>query len=141
MIMAMDTFVSILFTSIFLRPIVHVLREGSAFSHATETTAQREMWNTVYATLFGSSLAVITSALLYLNLLMFYNGRHDFVVVYKANIWLNPFVVFGNVDSMCNDLGVLFVYGAFKRRKTEGPRRDKAVVPAETQAKGMRESQ
>ena len=112
MIMVTDTFVSILFTRMFLSPIIQVLREGKGVT--SQSAGHRRMRQTMYMTLFGSSLAVLSSTLLYVMLLLYYDGQ---VVFFQRTIWANPFVVFGNLDSICNDIGILFVCGALKKVK------------------------
>jgi hypothetical protein len=84
----MDTYFSVFVTTLFLRPISNVLTEGRTASHHSRGFKQLE--TTKHNTLFGSSLAVISSSMLYLLLLVFFDGRND---IFQNEIWLNPLVI------------------------------------------------
>jgi hypothetical protein len=136
----MDTYFSVFVTAIFLRPLSKVLSDGRTVSQHSQ--GYKQLQKTKYNTLFGSSLAVMSSSMLYVLLLAFFDGRTDTV---QNAIWLNPliignhvaailgvcsgeggggkiFYVFhllslyiaGNLDSILNDFGMLFVCGFFK---------------------------
>jgi hypothetical protein len=144
----MDTYFSVFVTALFLRPISKVLTDGRLV--AQHSKGFKQLQKTKYNTLFGSSLAVVSSTILYVFLLLFFDGRNDIVF---NNGWLNPLVIgkhklariefplegvswvrgvllfllfwnflhhtafpstAGNLDSMMNDLGMLFVCGFFK---------------------------
>jgi hypothetical protein len=84
----MDTYFSVFVTSLFLRPISKVLTEGR--SVAQQSTGYKQLQKTKYNTLFGSSLAVVSSTILYVFLLLFFDGRNEIV---SNNVWLNPLVI------------------------------------------------
>jgi hypothetical protein len=67
--------------------------------------AFQRMQMTKWLTIAGVTLAVVSSSLLYINL-MAYFVWFDYV---NATVWLNPLIVYGNVDSILNDLGMLMV--------------------------------
>ena len=87
----MDTFFSVFVTSLFLRPIAKALTEGPLV--AQQSKGFKKLQKTKYNTLFGSSLAVISSSMLYL----FFDGRNDIVQNEK---WLNPLVIGKLVSNM-----------------------------------------
>jgi hypothetical protein len=84
----MDTYFSVFVTSLFLRPISNILTEGHTASRHTK--GFKLLQKTKYYTLFGSSLAVISSSMLYVLLLLFFDGRNDVVL---NKVWLNPLVI------------------------------------------------
>ena len=103
-----DTAFSILVTAIFLRPILEALREARGAE--TQTAGYRLMSRTKWATLFGVSLAVTSSTILYVNAaLYFVSQRGD---LFWTNSLLNLWVFGISADSVANDLGVLLVCGA-----------------------------
>jgi hypothetical protein len=84
----MDTYFSIIITTLFLRPISKVLSDAQPMAH--RSAAVQRLQKTKYDTLFGSSLAVVSSSMLYLLLLAFFDGRTE---VFQNNVWLNPLII------------------------------------------------
>ena len=68
------------------------------------------MMQTKRMTLTGSTLAVGSSTLLYVNMLL----HIGFPGTLEPNPWLNIFVLGFNLDSILNDVGMLFVSGVLK---------------------------
>jgi hypothetical protein len=108
LIMIMDASFSIIITAIFLRPIAEVLRNGSG---KNKSPGFRDLENIMYMTLAGSTIAVLSSSILYVNLLMFFNGAYT---IFMDNAFLNPLVFMGNIDSILNSVGMLLVSGILK---------------------------
>lgn len=123
-IMANDLFFSVVITFLFLRPITQILHEGEG-EVASQSKGYRHLRDTHRMTLLGSSLAVISSTYLYINLLLFFNaskqqgGIFDDICDFRTSTLWNPLVIAGNVDSMVNDFGMMFVCGVFKYASRE----------------------
>jgi hypothetical protein len=111
LIVVMDTTFSAMITTIFLLPILKVLGEGKGA--AQHSAGYKKMQQTKWMTMFGASLSVLSSTLLYVNfLLAIFGGRGS---QYDIVPWLN-ITVFGiSMDSICNDVGMLFVCGVLKK--------------------------
>jgi hypothetical protein len=84
----MDTYFSVFVTALFLRPISKAMSEGRVATQ--NTVAYKQLQKTKYNTLFGCSLAVVSSSVLYILLLAFFDGRTDVV---QNDVWLNPLVI------------------------------------------------
>jgi hypothetical protein len=108
-IMIMDASFSIIITAIFIRPIAETL--GDAGKVKTKSAGFKDLEKTMYMTLIGSTIAVLSSSILYVNLLMFFNGDYT---IFSDNAFLNPLVFMGNIDSILNSMGMLLVSGIFK---------------------------
>jgi hypothetical protein len=108
-IMMMDASFSIIVTGIFLRPIAATLSTAGAVKF--KSVGYQDLEKTMYMTLSGSTIAVVSSTLLYLDLLMYFNGDYD---SFRENAFLNPLVFAGNLDSILNNVGMLLVSGIFK---------------------------
>ena len=87
-IMFTDAYFSVVVTIIFIRPISEVLRSGPG---KNKSAGFRDLERTMYMTLAGSIMAVFSSTVLYLNLLVFFNGKYDIL----ENAFLNPLVFAG----------------------------------------------
>jgi hypothetical protein len=85
---ANDTFFSVFVTSLFLRPISKVLTDGRSANQ--QSASYKNLQKTKYNTLFGSSLAVVSSTILYVLLLLFFDGRNE---DFQNKVWLNPLVI------------------------------------------------
>jgi hypothetical protein len=109
LIMIMDASFSIIITAISIRPIAQTLRDAGKVR--TKSTGYVDLEKTMYMTLAGSTIAVLSSTILYANLLMFFNGKHE---IFSENAFLNPLVLMGNIDSILNSVGMLLVSGIFK---------------------------
>jgi hypothetical protein len=116
-VLLIDSVASVQLTTIFLRPVVEALRRMSArIRHASMDAPLSRMQRRKWATLIGSTLAVTSSTLLYLNIFpfllrpLFYD---DYGV--SNNEYANP-VVFGvNIDAIMNNLGMLVACGFFSK--------------------------
>jgi hypothetical protein len=135
-----DSYFSVVVTGLFLKPVLRALKDGWGMASVQKSVAYKKMQQTVYMTMFGSSLAVLSSTYLYINLLLFFDGK---TYGMRSNPWLNPLVTgnistlccrvnrlvtqvclvsaplsltlsVGNVVSILNDVGMLFVSGVFK---------------------------
>jgi hypothetical protein len=104
---------SVVVTMVFLRPIVTVLKEGG--NEARHSAGYRYMQTIKWHTLIGSTMCVVSSTLLYLNIALFF-GTYDrnHPSIFLSNEWLNPFVFGLTADSVCNDVGLLFACGLLK---------------------------
>jgi len=107
-VMILDLFVSIFLTVVFLRPLLELLDRGRS---ASNSEAYIQIRRTKIFTLCGALLAVTSSSLLYINLLVWYlwGYVHD-----PDNAYLNPLLFGANVDSIVNDVSMLLACGAFK---------------------------
>jgi hypothetical protein len=70
---------------------------------------------TKQSTLAGASIAVFSSSLFYINLVLFVGMQGDFL----TSIWLNPFVCGANFDSILNDLGVALISRPLRQNPTQ----------------------
>jgi hypothetical protein len=104
-VIVMDTAFSVLVTIIFLRPISEVLKIGR--DAASQSQGYRRMQKRKWHTLIGSTLAVVSSTVLYINAILCFTIQGPFWEV----PWLNIFVFGMNVDSILNDVGMLIVSG------------------------------
>ena len=110
---ATDGAFSIVVTMIFLRPISRVLREGGS-NVARHSQGYRELQKTMYMTLFGSSLAVFSSTALFINFIV-----NIVLPDSLGSPWSHSFIFGVNIDSILNDVGMLFVCGVLKNAKWE----------------------
>jgi hypothetical protein len=76
----------------------------------TQNAARRELKRTMFSTLVGSSLTVVSSSLLYINILLWVLVKGPFGLVWL----LNPLVFGVNIDSVLNDIGMLVLSGTAK---------------------------
>ena len=53
-----DSYFSVVVTGLFLKPVLQSLKDGRGIAHASKSVGYKKMRQTVYMTLFGSSLAV-----------------------------------------------------------------------------------
>jgi hypothetical protein len=98
-------------TALFLRPIYKVLGEGGAVVH--ESAGYKSLQKTKWLTLMGSTLAVLSSSALYINMGLFVI-LGDRGKPFYTNPYLS-YAVFGmNLDSVMNDVGILVVCGVLK---------------------------
>ena len=114
-IIIMDTTFSVLITIVFLRPITEVLNLNERNGVARQGEGYRIMQQTKWLTLIGSTLAVSSSTVLYIQMgLSFIVGNQ-----FMSNPWLNVLVFGINADSILNDVGMLCVCGVLQ---TTSPR-------------------
>jgi hypothetical protein len=109
-----DTTFSAVVTVLFLRPIYTILREGGVA--VQRSAGYKSLMKTKWMTLFGASLAVLSSTALYINVLLsaFLGGGAGGGSPWQASPYLNSFVFGINLDSMLNDLGMLLACGVLK---------------------------
>jgi hypothetical protein len=109
LVIVMDTTFSAMITTIFLLPILEVLGEGKgAVQHPA---GYKKMQQTKWMTMFGAALSVLSSTLLYVNFMLWIfaaGGQCD------RSPWSNPFLFGLNMDSICNDVGMIFACGVLK---------------------------
>ena len=98
-------------TTLFLRPIHKVL--GEVGVAVQESAGYKSMQKTKWMTLTGSTLAVLSSSALYINVGLFmFLGKNG--NPFYAGPYLN-YAVFGmNLDSVLNDVGMMLVCGVLK---------------------------
>jgi hypothetical protein len=106
-----DTTFSIFVTALFLRPIYKVLREGDGVARLS--AGYKSLQKTKWMTLSGACLAVFSSSVLYINLLLFFTLGAPGKPFY-TNPYLNIFVFGLNLDSVLNDVGMLLACGVLK---------------------------
>ena len=92
-----DSYFSVVVTALFLKPVMRTLKDNRGIASVQKSAGYRKMRQTVYMTLFGSSLAVLSSTYLYINLLLFFDGKTSGM---RSNPWLNPLVT-GNASILC----------------------------------------
>ena len=82
-------------------------------------------------TLVGVTMCVVSSYLLYLNLVLFALNSLDIIDIpyMETGMFLNPFVWMVNLTSICNDFGLALVYSPSIRDIMFGPRVQNAVAP------------
>ena len=97
-------------TALFLRPIFKILGEVGGVRSAGQISLEKTKW----LTLLGSSLAVISSTALYINVGLFV-VLGDYEKPFYANPYLNVMVFGFNLDSVLNDVGMLLACGAIKK--------------------------
>ena len=102
----MDSYFSVVVTAVFLKPVIGVLREGRGLQTAQKSLGYKRMKQTRNMTLFGSSLAVLSSTYLYINLLLFFDGKTSNI---RTSEWLNPLVASKAVFS-CSIFCLLCVF-------------------------------
>jgi hypothetical protein len=105
-----DTIFSVYATQTFLLPITRTIDTAQGQGQG-QSRALTSLQLTKHLTLAGASLAVISSTLLYANLIMAVIVRGIFI----TSPWLNPLVLACNLDSICNDVGLLLMSGILKR--------------------------
>jgi hypothetical protein len=151
-----DSYFSVVVTGLFLKPVMSALNDSRVMASFQKSGGYkkrvrvRALTQTLYMTLFGSSLAVLSSTYLYINLLLYFDAK---TFDMRSNPWLNPLVIgnvvtlccrvnrivnqvyhlsshpaVGNVVSMLNDVGMLFVSGVFKHASTKSARIKQAPV-------------
>ncbi len=57
-----DSYFSVVVTGLFLKPVIETLKDGRGIASAQNSVGYKKMRQTVYMTLFGSSLAVPSPA-------------------------------------------------------------------------------
>ncbi len=92
-----DSYFSVMVTGLFLKPVLSTLKDGRGIASVQKSVGYKKMQETVYMTLFGSSLAVLSSTYLYVNLLLFFDGKTSGM---RSNPWLNPLII-GNIITLC----------------------------------------
>jgi hypothetical protein len=87
------------------------MREGGVA--VQRSAGYKSMMKTKWLTLSGASLAVLSSTVLYINVMLWIMlGKKG--NPFHANPYLNVFVFGMNLDSVLNDLGMLLVCGVLK---------------------------
>ena len=125
-------------TEIFLRPILQSRHEINAMRsngsvgqlNTLSADAYRDISHTRWLSLIGVGIAVISSTLLYFDLLIwavFASLPGPPPAAFAANGLLNPFVMMINVDSVFNDIGMALVADLFS--SWSPPRMKNAVTP------------
>lgn len=112
-----DLVFTVVVQSLFLRPILHMLRLGKGGGMRTFT---RRMQTMKYEVVFGSGISVVSSTLLYINCLVFLM-RSDYFE--NRGSWaLHPLIFGFNLDSILNDVGMLLVCGIFRHAACSKPK-------------------
>jgi hypothetical protein len=109
-----DTSFSCVVTALFLRPILKILGEVGNTRSAGQISLEKTKW----LTLVGTSLAVVSSTVFYINsglYMVLGTDGHPFF----ANPYLNILVFGINLDSVLNDVGMLVACGVLKKVKYE----------------------
>jgi hypothetical protein len=92
----------------FCRPVREFLAKNKHVKR--QDAARRELKRTMFSTLVGSSLTVVSSSFLYINILLWVLVKGPFGLVW----FLNPLVFGVNMDSVLNDIGMLVLSGTAK---------------------------
>jgi hypothetical protein len=117
-VLIIDTYFSVFVTKLFVRPIAKVLAEGSGV--ANESAGYKSMLESKWYTLIGSTLAVASSTVLYIVMvLQLAWGGHDGEM--WSNKWLNVFVFGASANSILNTVGMVLVCGVLKRSNRAQP--------------------
>jgi hypothetical protein len=134
LIFATDIIFSVVVVAAFLRPIQHILQnEPVPARHLSlrSNGASRKLERTKRTTLAGVSLAVASSSLLYLAIILYNLLVQD---TFHSSPWLNMFVFPGNADSICNDVGLLLASGMAHSAWTGGGRRSNRISAKNSRA-------
>jgi hypothetical protein len=92
-----DSYFSVVVTGLFLKPVVSALNDLLVTASSQKSGRHKKrvrvsaLTQTLYMTLFGSSLAVLSSTYLYINLLLYFDG--NMTLGMRSNSWLNPLVI------------------------------------------------
>ena len=78
---------------------------------ANASEGYKSLQKTKWLTLAGCTLAVGSSTLMYLNVLLYFTIKEG---SFASNPWLNPLVFAISLDSILNDVGMLLVSGVPK---------------------------
>jgi hypothetical protein len=105
----MDTTFSVLVTLLFLRPISEALKNGN-LPAVRQSQGYRRMQKTKWHTLIGSTLAVVSTTVVYINCILLFTIQGPFWEV----PWLNVFVFGISMDSILNDIGMGIASGMLK---------------------------
>lgn len=110
-VLVTDGIFSVVVANIFLRPILEALRSGRQSTRGQppqrQSDAHKLIARTKWTTFTGVTLAVTSSSLLYINLILWVVAIDTF----GPSPWLNPFVLMTNVDSILNNISMLLVSG------------------------------
>jgi hypothetical protein len=107
-VVVLDTYFSVKITSLFTLPISVVLGEGSGV--VNQTQGFQHLLNSKWWTLVGSTLAVGSSTVLYVAVILQLVWGGPDKEMWKS-WWMNVFVLWVNVNSILNTVGMLFVSG------------------------------
>jgi hypothetical protein len=117
-VIGIDTYLSVGITKLFVRPISKVLAEGSGVANGS--AGYKRMLQSKWWTLLGSTLAVASSTILYVMIvLQLLWGGPDGEM--WRNEWLNVFVLGVNMNSILKTVGMVFVCGMLKRTLSAQP--------------------
>ena len=106
-ILVTDSLFTVIVMTAFLRPILLTLRSSSQRA-GRQSEAFKLIARTKWTSLAGVSLAVTSSTMLYINLILFVVLPDTF---FTGNQWLNPLSTMSNIDSILNDTGMLLISG------------------------------
>jgi hypothetical protein len=111
-----DAIFSVIVTFIFLKPMLEVLRAGKVSTAGSRRLDRTKRWN-----FLGVFVTVMSSTVLYLNLIAFFLltmfNQHSL----NHSVWGNPFTFGLALDSMLNTLGVLLLCGMFEESPLRSP--------------------
>jgi hypothetical protein len=103
-ILITDGLFSVVVANVFLRPIFETLRSSRQSTRGQpsqrQSDAQKMITRTKWTTFAGVTLAVTSSSLLYINLILWAVMADTF----DPSPWLNPFSFMINLDSILNDV-------------------------------------
>jgi hypothetical protein len=108
-----DGLFSVIVAKAFLRPILQALRSkgpNASLTFRRRSGAAKRIERTKWATFAGVTLAVASSSVLYLNVILWAVMRG----VFAPSPWLNPIVFMVNVDSVLNNFSLLLVSGLLR---------------------------
>jgi hypothetical protein len=123
-IVLMDTSFSVLVTVIFLRPLFQVLSDGQRAIRRSRS--HQNMQQTMRMTLFGSTLTVTSSTVLYVDMVLQFTVQGRF----HSSPWLNTLVFGINLDSILNDVGMMIVSGALNPNASDGSMSSSGILPS-----------
>ena len=95
----------------------------------------RPLQQTKYMTLAGATLAVLTSSLLYLSILIWIvaNVFFSFDNVVNTSTWLNPLTFGVNLDAVLNNVAVVLMCGILKKVRCSSPAVVEVGLPGDHQ--------
>jgi hypothetical protein len=108
-ILITDALFSVIVSMIFLRPIVHAQRLRWKQAPQRRSRSHKLMARAKWETFVGVALAVASSSVLYINLIVW--GAMPRTGPFGLNPWLNPWTFMANLDSVLNDISMLLVSG------------------------------
>jgi hypothetical protein len=106
-----DGMFSVIVTRIFLKPLFRIMN-GADDGVRQQSAGYKRMWQTAHMTLVGSTLAIGSSTVLYLNILLLIAWGPG--SIFYSSPFLHVLCFGINLDSVLNAVGMLLASGTFR---------------------------